>query len=149
MLEEEESVNPTRRETLALGAAASIAAVVPVTAISAVDSDDVNALIDEFTGGAFVADGGVTIDAASLAENGNAVPVSVSAEGARVILLIANGNPNPGVAKFRFGRLSASPMASTRIRLARSQDLIAIAELQDGRFVKARHPIEVTVGGCG
>ena len=56
----------------------------------------------------------------------------------------------PGVATFHFGKLSASSAsASTRIRLAQTQNIVAVAKLKDGSFAKATRPVKVTIGGCG
>lgn len=134
----------TRRDTLAMGAGAALMMALPLRASAAVD-DAINA----FTGGAAVADGGVDLDAPEIAENGNTVPIGVSAEGAVSILLLAGGNPTPGVAQYNFGPLSGSSSASTRIRLAGTQDVIAIAKLADGSFARASKTVKVTIGGCG
>ncbi|WP_425099708.1 thiosulfate oxidation carrier protein SoxY [Tropicibacter sp. S64] len=134
----------TRRETLALGAGAALMTFLPFRANAAVED-----VINEFTGGAAVADGGVDLTAPEIAENGNTVPVAVSSEGATAILLLATGNPTPGVATFRFGPLAGSQSASTRIRLAGTQDVVAIAQLADGSFGRATKTVKVTIGGCG
>ncbi|WP_121630861.1 thiosulfate oxidation carrier protein SoxY [Tropicibacter alexandrii] len=134
----------TRRETLALGAGAALMTVLPFRVNAAADD-----AINEFTGGAAVADGGVDLDAPEIAENGNTVPIGVSAEGATAILLLAAGNPTPGVATYNFGPLAGSTAASTRIRLAGTQDVIAIAKLADGSFARASKTVKVTIGGCG
>ena len=57
--------------------------------------------------------------------------------------------PVPNVATFTFGPLSASRSASTRIRLARTQNIVAIAQMEDGSFQKASANVKVTIGGCG
>lgn len=134
----------TRRETLALGAGAAAMAVLPFQVHAA--GDDAMA---EFTGGADVAEGGVELTAPEIAENGNTVPVSVSAPGAVAIAVYATGNPTPGVATFNFGPLAASQAASTRIRLAGTQEVVAIAKMADGSFAKASATVKVTIGGCG
>ncbi|CUH77821.1 thiosulfate oxidation carrier protein SoxY [Tropicibacter naphthalenivorans] len=135
----------TRRETLALGAGAALMTVLPFRASAAAAED----VINEFTGGAAVADAGIDLTAPEIAENGNTVPVSVSAEGATSILLLATGNPTPGVATFNFGPLAGAQSASTRIRLAGTQDVVAIAKLADGSFARASKTVKVTIGGCG
>ncbi|MDE0694384.1 MAG: thiosulfate oxidation carrier protein SoxY [Boseongicola sp.] len=136
----------TRRDMMAL-ATGSIAAyglnAVPARA-SATDE-----AIAAFTGGLDPADGGLVLDVPEIAENGNAVPVSVSADGAVAILVVSTENPLPGVATFRFGPLAASSSGSTRIRLARSQDVIAVAKMEDGTFRRTSASVKVTVGGCG
>lgn len=136
----------TRRQTLALGTGAVFAAALPSITWA---SDATDKAINAFTGGAAVKEGGVDIGAPEIAENGNTVPVDVSAEGATAILLLAAGNPNPDVATFHFGKLAAASSAKTRIRLAKTQDLIAVAQLADGSFAKASRTVKVTIGGCG
>ena len=102
-----------------------------------------------FTGGAEAGSGDITLTAPEIAENGNTVPVSVNAPGAVAIAVFATGNPTPGVATFNFGPLAGSQSASTRIRLAGTQDVVAIAKLADGSFIKAASTVKVTIGGCG
>jgi sulfur-oxidizing protein SoxY len=134
----------TRRGALALGAAAATAAVMPgAPAAAAAD-----AAIASFTGGATPAEGGITLDIPEIAENGASVPVTVTAPGAAAIALFATANPNPGIATFTFGPLSARPVATTRIRLAESQEVVAVAKMGDGSFVRASAGVMVTVGGC-
>ena len=91
----------------------------------------------------------VDLQAPEIAENGNTVPVSVEAPGATEILLLASGNPTPGVATFKFGPLAGSQKASTRMRLAKTQDVVAVAKLADGKVVKTASEVKVTIGGCG
>ena len=134
----------TRRETLALGGAAALTFVLPFRANVAVED-----VIAEFTGGAAVGDAGVELTAPEIAENGNTVPIAVSAPGASAIMVLAAGNPTPGVATFNFGPLAASQTASTRMRLAGTQDVIAIAKLADGSFAQSAKTVKVTIGGCG
>ncbi|ABV94539.1 putative sulfur oxidation protein [Dinoroseobacter shibae DFL 12 = DSM 16493] len=134
----------TRRETMAIGAGAALAAVLP-----GVVSAAVKASIDEFTGGAEVGTGGVTLTAPEIAENGNTVPISVSAPGATAILVLALGNPTPAVAEFKFGPLAGDQSASTRIRLAGTQEVAAIAKMADGTFSSETKTVKVTIGGCG
>ncbi|RFP86877.1 thiosulfate oxidation carrier protein SoxY [Rhodobacteraceae bacterium 63075] len=138
-------MNFSRRDTLALGAGALAMTMLPVQALAATGDD----AIAEFTGGAEVMDGGVTLTAPEIAENGNTVPISVEAEGASAIMVLAMGNPTPGVATFNFGELAGSQSASTRIRLAGTQDVVAIAKMADGSFAKASKTVKVTIGGCG
>lgn len=134
----------TRRETLAMGAGAALMTVLPFRANAAVDD-----LIAEFTGGAAVADGGVDLTAPEIAENGNTVPIAVSAAGATAIMVLAAGNPTPPVCTFKFGPMAGSQSASTRIRLAGTQDVVAVAQLADGSFARASKTVKVTIGGCG
>ena len=135
----------TRRDTLALGLGAAAMTVLPFRAYASATDD----LIAEFTGGAEVGEGGLTLTAPEIAENGNTVPIAVDAPGASAIMVLATGNPTPPVATFNFGELAGSQAASTRIRLAGTQDLVAIAKMSDGTFVRDTKTVKVTIGGCG
>ncbi|MCW1933387.1 thiosulfate oxidation carrier protein SoxY [Pararhodobacter zhoushanensis] len=135
----------TRRDTLAIGLGASAVAMLPVAA-AATPVDDA---IAAYTGGAAIAEGGVTITAPEIAENGNTVPITIEAPGAVEIMLIATGNPTPNVGKFTFGPGSGAPMIATRMRLGRTQDVLAIAKMEDGSFASTAVEVKVTIGGCG
>ena len=144
----------SRRGVLAAGAGLAGLAVLPTTLLAQdaaeAPAKSVDEMIAEFTGGAEVTEGeGVKLTAPEIAENGNTVPVSVDAPGASAILLIAAGNPTPGVAQFNFGPLAAKQAAATRIRLAQTQDVVAVAKLADGSFVRTSTNVKVTIGGCG
>ena len=102
-----------------------------------------------FTGGADAATSGIDLTAPEIAENGNTVPISVDAPGAVVITIMAAGNPLPGVAKFKFGDGAGAQAATTRIRLAGTQDVVAVAEMADGSFAAVSKMVKVTIGGCG
>ncbi len=134
----------TRRDALALGLGATAASFLPLRAVASAEE-----AIAAFTGGVEPAEGGVTLNAPEIAENGNTVPVSVEAPGATAIILIATGNPQPGVATFNFGPLAGAQSAATRIRLAGTQEVIAIAKMADGGFARASRVVKVTIGGCG
>ena len=134
-----------RRDTIALGLGGIAAAALPLPAFAAT----VEEMTAAFTGGAAVGEGDLTITAPEIAENGNTVPVGVDAPGAVAVMLMAAGNPVPAVCTFNFGPAAGSQAASTRIRLARTQDVIAVAKMADGSFVQATANVKVTIGGCG
>ncbi|WP_102108670.1 thiosulfate oxidation carrier protein SoxY [Oceaniglobus roseus] len=136
-------MNLTRRHALAAGAAAL---VLPRIAWADATADAISA----FTGGADVAEGsGLTLTAPEIAENGNTVPIEVDAPGAEAIIVLATGNPNPDVVTFHFGKLAGAQRASTRIRLAETQEVVAVAKMSDGTFQRASREVKVTIGGCG
>ena len=136
----------TRRKILALGSGTlAFASLSALPAFASLTDEAVAAL----TGGADLGSGAITLTAPEIAENGNTVPIGVDAPGAVRITLFADGNPVPNVATFQFGPLSASRSASTRIRLARTQNVVAIAEMEDGSFQMAKAEVKVTIGGCG
>ena len=144
----------SRREALVLGSAAGLVFAVtgaPATAKSLMDE-----AMSAFAGDAEIMEGKVEIDAPEIAENGNSVPIEVMVDSAmegddmvQEILVLADGNPRPGVATFRFSELSGEARASTRIRLAKSQNVVALAKMKDGSVYRADRAVKVTIGGCG
>ncbi|WP_299845263.1 thiosulfate oxidation carrier protein SoxY [uncultured Paracoccus sp.] len=136
-----------RRDILAAGLTGFALTALPRPARSAEPTAE--QLIATFTGGVTPAGSGVTLDLPEVAENGFSVPVSIDAPGATEILLLAPENPWPQVARFRLGPLSGQQAVSTRIRLARTQEVIALARLADGSLARASVRVEVIVGGCG
>ena len=138
-------MNFTRRETMAVSGAALVASVLPIKLMAASTTD----LISGITGGTEASGDGISLTAPEIAENGNTVPISIDAPGAVAITVLAAGNPTPGVAKFNFGAGSGSQSCTTRIRLAGTQDVIAVAEMADGSFSAAHQTVKVTIGGCG
>jgi sulfur-oxidizing protein SoxY len=143
-----------RREALAAGAGA-LAAGAGLAAEPARAANDYAGQINAFTGGRTPVEGRMKLELPELAENGNTVPLSVAVDvpagdGVHVqeILVVAPENPNARVIRFRFSTASV-PEASTRIRLAGTQDVIAVAKLSDGSFLSASRQIKVTIGGCG
>lgn len=136
----------TRRKILALGSGTlALASLAGLPAFASLTDD----AIAELTGGAELGEGAITLTAPEIAENGNTVPVGVEAPGATEITLYADGNPVPNVVTFKFGPLSGSRSASTRIRLARTQNVVAVAKMEDGSFQIAKAEVKVTIGGCG
>tara|TARA_X000000368_G_C23051122_1_gene721449 strand:- start:2824 stop:3243 length:420 start_codon:yes stop_codon:yes gene_type:complete len=134
-----------RRGLLAVGGSLACTTLVPFKAIAS-ETDEA---IAKFTGGANIGTGGITLTTPEIAENGNTVPISVESGKASSIILLALGNPNPNVATINFGPLSGSRMTSTRIRLRKTQEVLAIAKLEDGSFTKDVKTVKVTIGGCG
>ena len=146
----------TRRHALGLAFSAGTLAVTGFQAIAQEAKVTAEDDIKKFTGGKDVAEGGVTLELPEIAENGNTVPLKVSVESpmtaeayVKRVLIVADGNPNPAVATFKFSAKSGVAEASTRIRLAKTQNVIAVAELSDGSFKSAKKQVKVTIGGCG
>src|SRR3546814_14432826 len=91
-----------------------------------------------------------------IAENGNTVPISVSVDSEMTeasyvesVTLLADGNPNPAVATFHFTPMSGEASATTRMRLAKTQNVVAVAKLSDGSVFMDKKLVKVTIGGCG
>ena len=113
------------------------------------------AAIRAVVGAAPVTAGKVTLEIPPLVENGNTVPLTVgvdspmtSAEHVRAIHLFTEKNPQPDVASFHLGSRAGRARVATRIRLADTQTLVAIAELSDGSFWSARVDVVVTLAAC-
>ena len=108
-----------------------------------------------FTGGAPLRDGKVTLEIAALVENGNTVPVSVrvaspmsAADHVRRIALFTERNPEPDVAVFHLGPHSGRAEVATRMRLATSQTVLAVAQMNDGSCWQAALEVIVTMPAC-
>ena len=136
----------SRREMIAMSSAAVAVSGLGVMPAYASATDEAIAAL---TGGADIGEGAITIDAPEIAENGNTVPIAVEAPGAAMITLFADGNPVPAVASVKFGPLNPTRSASTRVRLAKTQNVVAIAQMEDGSFQRASAEVKVTIGGCG
>ncbi|MEL7256255.1 MAG: thiosulfate oxidation carrier protein SoxY [Pseudomonadota bacterium] len=136
----------TRRDIMVLSSAAVAATGFGITPAMASLADDA---IAEMTGGAEMGEGAITLTAPEIAENGNTVPIEVSAPGAVMVAIFADGNPTPAVATFKFGSLCPTKSAATRIRLASTQNVVAVAKMEDGSYQKASAEVKVTIGGCG
>jgi sulfur-oxidizing protein SoxY len=142
-----------RRQVLAASAGAFSVAAFGVAPAYANNAQD---LLKAFTGGKQPVAGKVKLDLPEIAENGNTVPMTVSVESpmseqshVTEVLVLADGNPNAGVATFHFSPLSGAAEANTRIRLATTQNIIAVAKMNDGSFQMASKQVKVTIGGCG
>ncbi len=145
----------TRREALVLAGGAALVAALPVGAARA-SAAEMEQLIAEFTGGRIPAAGRIALTLPEIAENGNSVPLTFAVESpmtagdhVEAVLVVADGNPRAGVATFRFSPMSASAQATTRMRLAKTQNVVAIARMKDGSLFKDEKEVKVTIGGCG
>jgi sulfur-oxidizing protein SoxY len=146
-----------RRRLLTIGAGAFAATACggsprPAFAVKN-DSDE---LIKKFTGGKTATEARVRLDLPEIAENGNTVPMTVSVESPMTdeshvsdILVVADGNPRGGIATFHFSPASGIAEVNTRIRLAETQNVIAIAKMNDGSVFMTSKQVKVTIGGCG
>jgi len=101
-------------------------------------------------------DGKVILKAPEIAENGNAVPLTVSVESemseksyVKAIYVAADGNPNPGVAVFELTPRSGKAEVALRVRLQQTEKIVAVAEMSDGSLYTASREVKVTIGGCG
>ena len=142
--------------TLGVGAAGGSGAGAARSRPALAAKNDSEELIKKFTGGKTATEGRVRLDLPEIAENGNTVPMTVSVESPMTeqsyvsdVLIVADGNPRGGIATFHFSPASGVAEANTRIRLAETQNVIAVAKMNDGSFFTASKQVKVTIGGCG
>jgi sulfur-oxidizing protein SoxY len=145
-----------RRQALRIGIAGIAVASWGSWVAPAHAANDAQDLIAKFTGGRKPAEGRVKLDLPEIAENGNTVPMTVAVESPMTdaayvsdVLVVADGNPRGGVVTFHFSPASGVAEANTRIRLAETQNITAVAKMNDGSYYMASKQVKVTIGGCG
>jgi len=113
------------------------------------------AAIKGVVGDAAVHKGKVKLEVPPLVENGNSVTTTVSVESpmtaedyVKAIHVFNEKNPQPNIIGVRLGPHAGRAMFSTRIRLADSQKIIAIAEMSDGSFWSDETDVVVTMAAC-
>ena len=146
----------TRRAALALGASGVALTLIGWSNNALAAAKEAAEQIAKFTGGKEAAKSKVSIDLPEIAENGNTVPLSFSVDAPMTadnyvadVMVVAEGNPNPGVATFHFTPLSGKAEAQTRIRLATTQNIIVVAKTSKGEVFTGQKLVKVTIGGCG
>jgi len=144
----------SRRDFIHVAVAGAATILLPGTAIAA--PAQVAEAIAKITGGAALAEGKIKLDLPSIAENGLVVPLNFEVESpmsdkdyVKSIYFFAEENPTPGVAAFHFSPMSPKAAAAIRIRLAKTQNIVAVAQMSDGKFYTAKKEVKVTIGGCG
>ena len=112
--------------------------------------------LDKILGDAKPMPGKVSLEIPEIAENGNTVPYAIAIESpmsdadhVKAIHVLSTVNPLPHVASFGLTPLAGRAAVASRMRLAKTQDVVVLAELSTGRFLAARRTVKVTIGGCG
>ncbi|SON55015.1 sulfur oxidation protein SoxY [Hartmannibacter diazotrophicus] len=146
----------TRRKAMAT-AAGGLAAIsaIPVPAFARLEGPTLDEEIEAFAKGATPRSAGLSLGIEDVVEDGYNVPVTIDLDhsplgGVRLeeFVLLAPENPRIQVALCGFSRLSGSPRVETRVRLAKSQTVTALARLSDGTVLRADRAVTVIVGGC-
>jgi sulfur-oxidizing protein SoxY len=144
---------PTRREFLGLagGIAFGVVTLRPIEATPAM----LATAIRNVTGETIVRIGRVKLEIPPLVENGNTVPMTVSVASpmtpddyVKSIHVFNEKNPQPNIGNFYLGPRAGRGQISTRIRLADSQKIVAIAQLSDGSFWQTSVDVIVTLAAC-
>ena len=147
----------TRRYFLGLAGGAAVAGAVPIVTIRPADATPAMqaAAIRDVVGAAVVHTGKVKLDIPPLVENGNTVPMTVSVaspmtsdDHVKSIHVFNEKNPQPNIGNFVLGPRAGRAQVSTRIRLADSQKITAIAHLSDGSFWSVSVDVVVTLAAC-
>lgn len=117
--------------------------------------EELAAAMKAFAAGATVKTGRVQLDVAQLVDNGNAVPLTVTVQSPMTvqdhvteIALFNERNPERDIAFFRLSPLCGRAQVSTRIRLATTQTLVAMARMSDGSVWSASADVFVTLAAC-
>src|SRR5882672_3069811 len=148
---------PTRRQFLNLAGGAAVAGAVPIVTLVPAEATPATlaTAIRNVVGEAPVRTGKVKLDVPPLVENGNTVPMTVSVANpmtandyVKSIHVFNEKNPQPNVGNFYLGQRAGRAQISTRIRLADSQKIVAIARLSDDSFWSATVDVVVTLAAC-
>ncbi len=136
------------------GAAAAWLGSYPIAAEASAES--VTEAMKKFIGDRKPKAGRITLTLPEIAENGRTVPISLKVDSpmtdkdyVKAVHIFADGNPRPDIASFRYTPSSGRAEAATRIRLAKTQNIVAVAEMSDGSVYMVKNSIKVTIGGCG
>lgn len=143
---------------LGAGAAALLAGLLGAIpgARAITGSAEFEAALAELLKGASPRNGGIDIDLPGSVENGDYVPVALGVDSpmtaesyVKAIHLLSPANPRARVASFRFTPLSGRARVTSVMRLAKTQEVVAVAELSDGTLLLGSRSVDVKVGGCG
>ncbi len=146
------------RRTFLLSAASATAVIGLFSAApaSAQDAQVLEAAIKKAVGDAKPVEGKINLTLPEIAENGNTVPFELAVDSpmsttdyVKVVHMFAPGNPQPDVASFMFTPLSGKAAVASRMRLGKTQDVYAVAQMSDGKVFMAKRTVKVTIGGCG
>ena len=147
-----DGISLSRRGALAAGAAALSALIVRPAGAT---TETMQAAIREFTGGAAIKPGRVSLEIPPLVENGNSVPLTITVDSpmtekdfVKAIAVFNEKNPQPNIGNFYLSLQAGRAQVSTRIRLADSQKVVAIAKLSDGTFWSDKVEVIVTLAAC-
>jgi len=146
-----------RRQFVVAAGAGAAALIAGISGANATPEKAMELMTKLTNGGVAKAmDGKVKVDLPEIAENGNTVPVKVSVESAmtaddyvKSVHLVSEGNPSPEMASFHFTPASGKANAAARMRLAKTQNVVGIAEMSNGKIYMSKTQVKVTIGGCG
>jgi sulfur-oxidizing protein SoxY len=147
----------TRRQFLSLAGSVTAAGTLPIVTLRPLNATPamLNTAIRNVVGEAPIRTGRVKIDIPPLVENGNTVPMTISVASpmtandyVKSIHVFNEKNPQPNIGNFHFGPWAGRAQISTRIRLADTQRVVAIARLSDDTFWQVTADVVVTLAAC-
>ncbi len=119
------------------------------------NSDELRAAISAFTLGAPMRQGRIVLDISPIVDNGNTVPMTISVESPMTaadhvtdIAVFSERNPRREVVQFKLTPRSGKAVVATRIRLATTQDVVALARMSDGSFWVHTVNVNVSIAAC-
>jgi sulfur-oxidizing protein SoxY len=117
---------------------------------AAFDAKSVSDALKALGGGAPAASTGVTITGPDIAENGAVVPVACATTlpGVTRLMVLVEKNDNPLAAVFDVGE-AVEANFNVRVKMGQSSNVLAVAQMADGKAFFAEKEIKVTLGGCG
>ena len=144
-----------RRDFLKMtGAGALVLSMTPFSAEATPEM--VLEAMGKVVGGKTLKEGRIKITLPEIAENGAAVALRAAVEGpmtaedhVKAIHMFSDGNPLPYIGSYQLGPRNGKAEISLRVRLAKSQKIVVVAETSKGETYLARRAIKVTRGGCG
>ena len=151
------TLRPPQATPATLAGGAAVLGAVPVVTLRPAGATPamLAAAIRNVVGSAVVRTGKVKLDVPPLVENGNTVPMTVLVfspmtpeDYVKSIHVFNEKNPQPNVGNFYLGPRAGRAQISTRIGLADSQKIVAIAKLSDGSFWSATVDVVVTLAAC-
>ncbi|MCK1390418.1 SoxY-related AACIE arm protein [Bradyrhizobium sp. 1] len=147
----------TRRQFLSLAGGVTIAGTIPIVTVRTLQATPamLNTAIRNIVGEAQIRTGKVKLDIPPLVENGNTVPMTVSVASpmtandyVKSIHVFNEKNPQPNIGNFYLTASSGRAQVSTRVRLADTQKVVAVARLSDDTFWQVTAEIVVTLAAC-
>ena len=145
----------TRRHIITVGGIGVLAAAA-LPSIAWAKPEDVAAEIKKLFGDKKPVEAKIKLEMPQIAENGNVVPLTATVDSpmtdddyVKTLHIFSEGNPLPFVATYYFTPACGKAQISTRMRMAATQNVVAVAETSKGELLTGKVEEKVTIGGCG
>ena len=157
MIQNDQSLRRSRRDVLIDGArlAGGVGLLLAAVPAARATPESMLAVMKKVVGEASLRKGRVKLELPPLIENGNSVTMTVTvdspmtpADYVKGIYVFNEKNPQPNVINIHLGPRAGRANIQTRIRLADSQRVIAVAEMNDGTFWSDEIEVIVTLAAC-